>query len=875
MVRVELAGTWTLRRVADGSERPMTVPGDIASALLAAGEIPDPYRGRNELELQWIGREDWVMETRFEAPPELLERGSAFLDLDCVDTVAEVRLNGRSLAESSDMFRRVRLDVGPSLVPGTNTLSITIRSPEAEAARRAAALPYPVPASTYPVSSPHRNLVRKAQCMGGWDWGPCLMTGGVYDGAAVVGIDGPRVEYARVRSRRADRAGETARAGADATAAGPGDWIAEVTVELIALEAMEARIELSLAGAELSETVALPAGPSVVTRELLVRGPEAWRPNGVGPSGPRALYELIVGIGPASRESRAGLHELRKRVGFRDLRVEAEEDADGRSMTLVHEGRRLFAKGANWIPADALPSRWTRERYADLLASAAAAGMNCLRVWGGGRYEADAFYDLCDELGLLVWQDCMFSCALYPSSPDFLSEVEAETAHQVRRLADHPCIALWCGNNEALGAITWYEESKASPARYIVDYDRLTEGTVGRVVRALDPDRTWWPSSPSAGPNDFSDNWHADGRGDMHYWAVWHEGRPFSDYLSVRPRFCSEFGFQSFPSERCVASFADPDERNITSPAMEHHQRHPRGNSLIIDTMLRYYRMPKGFRETLYLSQVQQAAAIKAAVEYWRSNRPRCMGALYWQLNDVWPCASWSSLEYDGSWKLLHYEARRFFDPVLLALFEKDGVAYAYGVNDGPEPVPASLAITLRSLSGEPLAELGPGPVELAPESATWLWSLPAGELGRARDGAYLDARLSLGAPASDARTDSARTDSARVSGATGAQPEARRATLFLAPPKALRLVDPRLSAEPCREHGSGLPAIRIRAEGPAFYVTPWSPGLAGRWSDSGFYLGPGEDRTLSFDPAPGAEAPSPEALLGATAVLDLRGSYE
>ncbi|MBU0927795.1 MAG: glycoside hydrolase family 2 protein [Spirochaetes bacterium] len=855
MERVDLGGDWNLRHIPDGSDRPMSVPGDILSALVASGEAPDPYFGTNELGLQWIGRADWLLSRSFVASPALLERSRAFVEFDSIDTVAEIRLNGRPIGASDNMFRRFRADVTGLLRPGENVVSVTIRSPEREAADRAGRLPYPVPASVYPVSSPHRNLVRKAQCMGGWDWGPCLMTGGLYDGAAVVGIDGPRIEYVRARTRKAPGAGPG------------GDYIVELSVRVDSDKAMDAVLEIALAGARATRRVAVQAGSAILREELLVAAPEEWWPAGYGK---QSLYDLRVSVAPA--DGGPGAHEVVKRVGFRELRVDALEDPHGKSMTIVVNGKPIFAKGANWIPADALPSRWTRERLSDLLGSAAAANMNCLRVWGGGRYECDAFYDLCDELGLLVWQDCMFSCALYPASAEFLSDVEAEIRHQVGRLADHPSIALWCGNNEALGAITWYEESKRNPSRYVVDYDRLTEGTVGRVVRELDPDRAWWPSSPSAGPNDYADNWHADGRGDMHFWSVWHEGKPFSEYLGVRPRFCSEFGFQALPSYSTVRSFAPEGQRNVSSPVMEHHQRNPRGNSIIVETMLRYFRMPRGFRETLYLSQVQQAMAIKTAVEYWRCNRPRCMGALYWQLNDVWPGASWSSLEYDGSWRLLHHEARRFFDPLLLALFVKDGVAFAYAVNDGPQAIRAGLSLSLRRFDGSLVADLregisGRGPVSALPEAATLLWSRPLPELPAGPDECYVDAALSPEGLGGDGR--------------------ARRACLFLTEPKACPLADAGIEAEVITaDDTAAFPAagrtlpVRLRAKAPAFYVAPSADGLAGRFEDSGFHLAAGEERVVRFVPAPGSPggsggAPTARELRSALRVDDLRSSYE
>lgn len=855
MVRIDLAGTWRLERLSDHSVRPMAAPGDIMSALVASGEIPDPYYDREELGLQWIGREDWRLYRSFDATERLLKRRRVRLEIDSVDTIAEISLNGRIVGASDNMFLRFSADVTELLRPGENELSVTLRSPERAAADRAGRLRYPVPASVYPVSSPHRNLVRKAQCMGGWDWGPCLMTGGLYDGIRLVGADGPMIDYVRYAA--------TPEAGSGRD----GAWTVELAIDIDSPEAAEASLSLSLAGASLEKTVAVDAGRSVLRERLRVESPERWWPAGYGD---QRLYELAAEIGPAGSTGPAATtdpdasYNASIRVGFRELHVDTTEDAHGKPMTFVVNGRPVFAKGANWIPADALPSRWTRARYESLLRSAAEANMNCVRVWGGGRYESDAFYELCDELGLLVWQDCMFSCALYPSSKEFLSSVEAETRHQVRRLASHPSLALWCGNNEALGAITWYDESRNSPARYIVDYDRLTEGTVGRVIRELDPGRTWWPSSPSAGPDDFADNWHSDSRGDMHYWSVWHEGRPFSDYLSVRPRFCSEFGFQSFPSYRMVASFAPDGERNVSSPAMEHHQRHPRGNALIVETMLRYFRMPRGLRETLYLSQVQQAMAIKTAVEYWRCNRPRCMGALYWQLNDVWPGASWSSLEYDGSWKLLHHEAKRFFDSLIAAAFVRDGSVQVYAVNDGAEALEAEARLTLRRFDGSAAAELATFDSVLGAEAATPLWSAPVAGLPTSPGEAFLDVELS-----------------ARRAGRV----ETRRTALFLTEPKACAVRDAGIRTNVDAD-AEGLFVV-ISAEAPAFYVTLEADGLPGRFSDAGFHLAAGETRRLRFlpgaeatgDEAPGAVAPdqpvTADRLSASLRVMDLRSSYE
>ncbi len=383
----------------------------------------------------------------------------------------------------------------------------------------------------------------------------------------------------------------------------------------------------------------------------------------------------------------------RRRIGLRTIELESRPDEAGRSFLVKVNGVPVFCRGANWIPADALPGRISPEKTRGLLQSAVDANMNMLRIWGGGFYEPDWFLDICDELGLMVWQDFMFSCNLYPSDRDYLNGVAQEVRYQAGRLQHHASIALWCGDNELIGALNWFDESRTNRDRYLVAYDRLNR-TVEDGLLAVDPQANWWPSSPSPGPMSFGDAWHDDSSGDMHFWSVWHEGRDFEHYRDVRPRFCSEFGFQSYPSMDVIRTFADEEDWNIASTVMESHQKNVGGNARIAETMFRYFRFPASFEDFVYLSQVQQGLAIRTAVEYWRSLKPHCMGTLYWQLNDTWPVASWSSLDYGGGWKALHFMARRFFSPVaVFALPSKDGSIGFAGINDTREDVSLRLDV--------------------------------------------------------------------------------------------------------------------------------------------------------------------------------------
>jgi beta-mannosidase len=827
MKTIDLAGDWELRQTGESTPRllgplPMRIPGDNVTALLEAGLIPDPYFGANELQAQWIGSSDWLLSRLFTVEDGFLNGRRHFLHLDSVDTVAEVRLNDQRVAGSTNMFVPLRAEVTGALREGENRIEILLRSAEKEALARSRRLPYPVPYSQYPVQSAHRNLVRKVQCHSGWDWGPCLMVSGIYGPAYLAASSEGRLEHLHSEQRFSGR-----------------DVELSITLEYFAYRAGELPLEIEAAGACYRGSMTVVPGLNLHRRILRINDPELWWPAGYGA---QALHTLTVQIGEEA---------LSKRLGFRRLEVLCQDDQAGRSLIFRVNGVNVFCKGANWIPCDALPARQTRERYEDLLDGALQANMNMLRVWGGGQYEHDLFYELCDRKGLLVWQDFMFSCAAYPATGEFLAEVEPEVRHQVKRLKDHPSLALWCGNNENLGALTWFPETRASRDRYLVDYDRLNEGLVGRIVRELDPGRAWWPSSPSAGQGDYSDNWHQDNKGDMHFWSVWHEGKPFEAYYQVTPRFCSEFGFQSLPSVETVRAFAPEAQWNVTSPVLEHHQRHPRGNTVITETLTRYFRLPAGFENFLYLSQVQQALAIKTAVEYWRSRRPVCMGILYWQLNDCWPVASWSSIEYPDRWKLLHHAARRFFAPVQVLAYCRDArTVEVFGVNDTRQACQGELEIRYLDFAGRTRLE-AKRTVTLAAEAATALAQYALGELPAPAEELFLSLRF--------------------VHAEGAAENE-----LFLCPPKRCELEDPGLHRE-VRSAGGGI-EVELASERPAFYLSLEAQGIPGRFSDAFFTLLPGRPRRTAFAaasvPSDGSERLAASALEASLRVRHLQGSY-
>ncbi|MEP4546646.1 MAG: glycoside hydrolase family 2 protein [Saccharospirillum sp.] len=775
------------------------VPVDVHHVLLASGDIPDPFYRDNEGRVQWVHQHNWVLERAFELSEQDLLRDIT-LQLEYLDTHASVTLNDEPVAELSNLFRRFYLNIKSQARVGENRLRITMHDAAKLGSDRAAQLPFPVPYSESNNQIPHMNTVRKTQCDAGWDWGICLMSTGLYT-APLIQVHSDRLlDTVRVTQQHQ-----------------PGEARLQVTVDTMGAAQTEQRLHLGLPGSQPVELTLMP-GQNQGQAELVVTDPSLWWPNGYGD---QPLYRLAV-------EMDGQLWQ--RDIGLRDLHWELSADEAGNRMLVVVNGVEIFAKGANWIPADAFPARHTPEHYHHLLEASAAAHFNMIRVWGGGLYEHDAFYETCERLGLLVWQDLMFACSLYPSTPAFLDDVTLEVDWQVRRLQSHGCIAIWCGDNEVIGAINWYETSRNNREKYLVNYDRLNR-VLDDTVQHADPSRVFWPSSPCNGELDFGDAWHDDNKGDIHYWDVWHSGKSFSAYYDIKPRFCSEFGYQSFPSKGVIESFTEPDDHNVTSPVMEVHQKNPAGNAKIVEMFTRYFRFPMGFDQFLYLSQVQQAIAMKTAIEYWRTLRPHCMGTLYWQLNDNWPVASWSSLEYGGGWKQMHYHARRFYQPVQWFWIGEGATQQLIAVND--LPVPAQLSgqwqiigldgkvvqttpINQRLEAGESLCL-----IEVTAENPTETFAVARGDYELEQTTGTTTIPVTKGecdATAYFAVWKQLELPQAALTIATGEDTESLWATLS--------------------------------TDVPAHFVTLDSPGT-GRWSDNSFTLLPGEAKTLRWQGQP------------------------
>ncbi|MES2969351.1 MAG: glycoside hydrolase family 2 protein [Pseudomonadota bacterium] len=679
----DLAGLWTLSDESGEHSVPFAIPGDGITALHAAGAIPDPYHGRNEYDLRWISERDWVARRAFDH-----DGGPCDLVIDGLDTVAQVSLNGTTVLQAANAFRRWRVPATGLVRKGRNEIAITFRSPVQQGAALQAAQPFYVPYAVQNCPIPNGNMLRKPACDFGWDWNIALAPFGL-TGAIRLEPQGPRIQDIVIAQTHAD-------------------GVAHVTVQV---HALGEEFTATLCG--VTKTAPLTGGTGQVV--LTIENAALWWPAGLGA---QTLHDLTVTMGPAIAT---------RRIGLRSLELVSAPDAAGRSFGFRVNGHDTFARGANWIPADALAGRITVDATRDLLQSAVDANMNMIRIWGGGRYEPDWFYDLCDEMGLMVWQDFMFACNLYPSTPAFLAEVDAEVRDVVARINHHPCIAVWCGDNELIGALTWFEESRKDRDRYLVSYDRLNR-TVESALQAVLPGANWWPSSPSPGPMAFGDAWHDDTSGDMHFWSVWHEGRDFDHYRDVSPRFCSEFGFQSYPSMDVIRRFANPADFNIAAPVMESHQKNAGGNARIAETMFRYFRFPVDFPNFVYLSQIQQGLAIKTAVTHWRSLKPHCMGTLYWQLNDTWPVCSWSSLDHGGGWKLMHHMAREFFAPVTVVAVPAGDVITLKAVNDTRAGVSLTVQAHTAAMDGTTRA-LGTATMDIPTDAAVPLLQINATDI--------------------------------------------------------------------------------------------------------------------------------------------------
>lgn len=709
LLKIPLTSGWKFREKNKDAWYPATVPGSVHTDLLANKVIGDPFYRDNEQKQQWIGKTDWEYRTTFKVNQQVLERKNLELVFEGLDTYADVYLNEHLLIKTDNMFRTWRVNCAGNLKVGDNTLRIDFRSPINEILPVMAKMSYqlPAPNDQGEKTSPH---TRKAPYQYGWDWGPRFVTSGIWRPIFLESWDSARIDDLQITQKQVSK--EQADLSASINLVSTSDSDAELVLEDVGHKTIVARKKIKLAH-----------GANQVDLDFVIKKPSLWWPNGLGA---HPLYtfraRLFIGGQIANQQS--------VRTGLRSLEVRQQDDTWGRSFAFIINGVPVFAKGANWIPADSFPTRITPQKYRWLIKSAADANMNMLRVWGGGIYETDEFYEMCDEMGILLWQEFMFACSMYPGNQQFLDNVRAEASDNVRRLRNHPSIVIWSGNNEIETAWFNWGWKKSLPSSVWDDYQKIFDGVLKEVCGTLDPSRLYWPSSPHGG---LPDDLNSLKSGDTHSWKVWHAAAPFTDYQKEFPRFMSEYGFQSFPQIETVETYTLPEEHDIQSPVMMAHQRHPRGNQLIKEYMLREYPTPKDFESFLYLSQVLQAEGIKIGAEHLRRIMPRNMGSLYWQLDDCWPVASWSSIDYYGRWKALQYYAKRFYSPVLLSPIVEEKDLKFYVVSDLVAETKAVLNVELRDLDGNKLYGTRQN-VLIAPLRSQSYFSVAVGDLLKNRD---------------------------------------------------------------------------------------------------------------------------------------------
>ena len=689
MVASEISSNWTFHQADKDEWLPATVPGCVHTDLLANGKIEDPFYRLNEHKLQWIDKVNWEYKTTFNIDPDAIKRDRIALDFKGLDTYADVFVNGTQVLSADNMFREWLVDVKPQVKEGANELRILFRSPIVEGLKKYDANGYVIPVSDNDQAIngevPDGKMVsvytRKAGYHFGWDWGPRLVSSGLWRPVYLTVWDDARIANLQLKQN------SVSEKEASLTA----------VFEIEANADNEATVTIQNDGNELARAnIKLTKGISTYPVDFKIENPKLWWTNGLGEA---HLYNIKGKLEIGKR-----ITEKSERIGIRTLELVRDKDANGTSFYFKLNGVPVFMKGANYIPNDVFPARVTDEMYQKVINTSKISNFNMLRIWGGGIYENDKLYDLCDQNGILVWQDFMFACAMFPGDDAFLENVKQEAADNIKRMRNHPSIAMWCGNNEILAA--WFgwgwkqkeeAKSKENADKIWKAYEDIFHRILPEAVATYDPGRSYWDSSPCAGMGNPSDL----NNGDDHYWGVWWGKDPFKMYATHIARFMSEYGFQSFPEMKTIKQYATPEDYDIFSEVMKSHQRSSIGNGTIEYYMLQDYKKPKNFESFLYVNHVLQAEGIKFALEGHRRAAPFCMGSLVWQINDCWPVASWSSTDYYQRWKALQYFAKKGFEPVLVSPYTNNDSLKVDIINDKLSEIKAQLVTKVLDFDGK------------------------------------------------------------------------------------------------------------------------------------------------------------------------------
>ena len=676
---------WEFSQAGSNEWMSARVPGTVHQDLLDHGRLPDPFYGMNEQKVQWVEKEDWLYRTVFTVTADQLKSDAVWLTFEGLDTYADVYLNGSLLLKADNMFVGHKLAVKDVLREGENRLMIRFRSPVEETAPQ-----WDTDGFNYPADNDHSEkrmsvYTRKAPYSYGWDWGIRLATSGIWRPVKLTFCNGAAIDDFFVRQQEVT------------------EQVAKVDNQLeinnVTTTPKEAQVKVVYAYGEqadtLTRTVVLQPGKNSLSMPAWIEKPHLWMPNGWGDP---ALYTFTATVSVDGKE----VASREEAIGLRSIRVVMEDDKDGKSFYFEVNGKPMFAKGSNYIPGDALLPNMTGERYARLFEDIRAANMNMVRVWGGGIYEDDRFYEEADRNGILVWQDFIFACTTYPHDPTFLKRVSEEAVYNMRRLRNHASLAMWCGNNEIYeGMRYWGWKDKYSPVVWkemTEGYDVLFRQLLPELVEANDPGRFYMHGSPYEANWGRPESWKI---ADSHNWGTWYGQKPFESLDTEIPRFMSEYGFQAFPEMKTIRMFASPEDYELESPVMNAHQKASIGNFLIKKTMALYYNVPEKFEDLIYAGLILQGQGMRHGIEAHRRHRPYCMGSLPWQLNDSWPVVSWSSIDYYGNWKAMHYQIRRAFAPVLVdAIKEGNNLSY-YIMSDRLTDEELTLNLELMDFNGK------------------------------------------------------------------------------------------------------------------------------------------------------------------------------
>lgn len=687
----EIVDHWKFNKVGSEEWLDASVPGCVHTDLIKNGKIEDPFYRLNEHKVQWIDKEDWIYKTTFNLTHDWLSKDRIVLDFKGLDTHADIYLNGVKILVADNMFRAWTIDVKEWLKLENNELKIYFHSPIKVGLKKYDNYPHIVHSSANDLAeigqvpgnkwlSPH---LRKAQCHFGWDWGPRLVTSGIWQPVFLKAWNNARIVDLRIVQN------EITREKASLTAEFEID--AEVDVDV--------KLQLKV---NHKQVISLPIRVKKDTKnytiDFEIEKPKLWWCNGLGDA-----YMYKIGGSLVTKDE---FDEVVHNIGLRTVDLIREKDREGKSFFVKLNGFPVFMKGANYIPADAFLDRVNPKKYEKIILAAKECNFNMLRVWGGGIYEKDIFYDLCDKHGILVWQDFMFACNMYPGHPEFLESVRQEAVYNIKRLRNHPSVALWCGNNEVLAAWkSWgweMKEKKRDPIGAQAQwkaYKDIFLNILPNEVKRLDPQRFYHPSSPQAGDSLLK----VPSKGDRHYWGVWWGKDKFSKYHTEVSRFMSEYGFQSFPEMQTINQYTNPEDHNIYSEVMKSHQRSSIGNKTIEMYMLRDYRKPKNFESFIYAGQVLQAEGMKQGMEGHRIAKPYNMGSLFWQINDCWPVASWSSTDYYVNWKAMQYFSKKAFAQVLVAPRIEKRKLEVYIVSDRLTAFEGEMKLNLLDFNGNTL----------------------------------------------------------------------------------------------------------------------------------------------------------------------------